>query len=48
MDITFTYEGAVDIRMEEYVREEMQAFGEYIITIINTPAMITLFELNKD
>ena len=48
MDITFKYEGTVDIRMEEYVREAIQAFGKDIITSANTPAMRTLFEVNKD
>ena len=48
MEITFTDKGIVDIRMEEYIREAIQAFGEDITTSVNTPATRTLFEENKD
>ena len=48
MEITFAYEGTVEIRMDEYVREAIQAFGEDITTSVNTPATRTLFEENKD
>ena len=47
MEITSTYEVTVDIRMEEYIREAIQEFGEDIITSVNTPVMRTLFEVNK-
>ena len=43
MDIMFADDGTVEIRMEEYVREGIQEFGEDIITSVNTPAMRTLF-----
>ena len=45
--ITFTDEGTVDIGMEEYFREAIQEFGQYIITSVNTPAMRKLFDVNE-
>ena len=48
MDITFTDEGTVEIIMEEYIKEEIQAFGEDIITSVITAEMIKLFEVIKD
>ena len=47
-DITFTYEGTVDIRIVEYIREAIKEFGVDIITSINTPRMMTLSEVKED
>ena len=47
MDITFTDEVTVDIRIEGYIREAIQAFGEDIIMSINTPETRTLFEVKR-
>ena len=44
MDITFTEEGTVEIRMDEYVKEAIDAFGEDIRRPASTPAKSTLFK----
>ena len=46
MDTTLKYESTVDIRMEEYITEAIQAFEEDAITSLNTSVMRTLFEVN--
>ena len=48
MDITFTEEKTVEIRMESYIDECLEAFGEKITHGVATPAKKDLFEVNDD
>ena len=48
IDITFTQQGTVEIRMEKYVQECIDTFGKYLSRGATTPAQMDIFIVSKD
>ena len=48
MEITYNNDGTASIRMEDYIKEAIQDFGEAISKKATSPATRDLFEIDQD